>query len=219
MQRQTRKIGFMSKNKKPLNILVLSWRGPGHPLAGGAEQVTMEHLKHWVRSGHHVTLFTSSFPGARHREEISGINIVRRGNEILGVHILAFFWYFWGKHDVYDLVVDEFHGPPFFTPLYVRGKKMAVIHEVAREVWLLNRLAFPINFIIGIIGYLCEPYFFKLYGGIPFLTSSKSTKSDLIKYGIAANEIHIVNNGVIVEDIGQYRKKKEIDICISGYDN
>jgi len=48
-----------------MNILVFSWRGPKHPLAGGAEQVDHEHQKGWIKGGNAVTLFTSSFPEAK----------------------------------------------------------------------------------------------------------------------------------------------------------
>src|SRR5437879_3318402 len=45
-----------------MNILILNWRDSKNPLAGGAEIVTLEHAKAWVRAGHHVTWFTSFVP-------------------------------------------------------------------------------------------------------------------------------------------------------------
>ena len=181
-----------------MNILVFSWRGPKHPLAGGAEQIMHEHMKGWVANGHKVTLFTSSFVGAKKDERIDGIRIIRRSFQYWGVHIMAFFWYLFGKHAKYDLVIDQFHGIPFFTPLYVRTKKMAVIQEVAREVWFANHFPKPINWIIGTIGYLGEPLIFLLYKRVHFMTGSNSAKEDVLRYGIPKKNITVVSHGVIV---------------------
>lgn len=180
-----------------MNILILSWRGPGHPNAGGAEQVTLEHAKGWIRGGHNVSLFTSFYKGAKKEEVIEGVKIYRSGDQFFGVKIKAFMWYMFGTHPKFDLVMDEFHGIPFFTPLYVRVKKFAFIHEVAREVWKLNILPKPINLIPAIIGPLIEPLIFKIfYRRTRFVTVSESTKNDLIDLGIANYNITVINNGV-----------------------
>lgn len=178
-----------------MNIVIFSWRGPGHPNAGGAEIVTHEHAKAWVKSGHNVTLFTSFFPGASKEETTEGIRIIRKGVGLTGVHLEAWKWYR-GLEVKPDLVFDHFHGIPFFTPLYVKEKKVAFIHEVAKEVWFLNHLPFPKNLIYGLVGYLCEPLIFELYKNIPFITVSESTKEDLEKWGV--RKITVIHNGIIL---------------------
>ncbi len=100
------------EDKEKLNILILSWRGPGHPNSGGAETSTHEHAKGWVEAGHKVTLFTSDYSGAKEQEVIDGVNIIRSGSQIFGVHLRAFKWFMWEKHPKYDLIVDQFHGIP-----------------------------------------------------------------------------------------------------------
>lgn len=183
-----------------MKILIFSWRGPGHPKAGGAEQATFEHAKIWSKKGFDVTWFTSSFDKARMEENIEGVNFIRRGDEILGVQIKAIWWYLFGDHKKFDIVVDEFHGIPFFTPLYIRSKKIGWIHEVAKEVWLMNPLKFPLNIIYGVLGFIGEPLIFRLfYTHIPFMTVSESTKEDLTKWGIYGNNIHVVKNGVTLD--------------------
>lgn len=181
-----------------MNILVLGWRGPKHPSAGGAEQVVHEHCKGWVKAGHCVTLFTSKFKGSQKEEIVDGIKIIRRSFQYWGVQISAIYWYFFGKHEKYDLVVDQFHGIPFFTPLYVKAAKLALIQEVAGKVWLNNDLIFPFNLIIGLIGYLGEPILFLLYKKVTFMTGSQSAKNQLVKIGIPFKNIYIINHGVIV---------------------
>lgn len=191
-----------------MNILVLSWRDPKHPLAGGAEQVVNQHMQGWVKAGHKVVHFSSFFKGAKREEEENGILFIRRGRQLLGVQFEAFFWYLFSKHSKFDLVVDEFHGPPFFTPLYVRTKKMAILQEVARDVWLRNDLPFPFNHLIGITGYLLEPFFYLFYKKVPFMVGSSSAKEEVIKVGIPEKNVSVVHHGVIL-DLPKAMPKKE----------
>lgn len=192
-----------------MNILIFSWRGPGHPNAGGAEISTHEHAKGWVRAGHNVTLFTSSYKGAKREEVVDGVHIIRFGSQILGVHLEAFKWYLWSRHPKYDLVIDQFHGIPFFTPLYVSEKKLAFIHEVTKEVWGLNSWPMPFNLIPALLGGLFESLVFKLfYKKIPFMTVSDSTKKDLTKWEIDQKNITVVHNGFNMPKIKSFEKEK-----------
>ncbi len=194
-----------------MNILILSWRGPGHPQAGGAELVSHTYAKAWVKHGHQVTLFTSIYPNAKEEETVDGVKIIRRGNQILAVQLEAFFWYLFDQHQSFNLVVDEFHGLPFFTPLYVRAKKLGFIHEVAKEVWKLNALSKPYNLIPAWLGPIVEPWFFNLYKNIPFLTVSESTEFDLIDWGIPKEHITIIHNGIdVLNNISNFNKKRAL---------
>lgn len=192
-----------------MNILVFSWRDPKHPLAGGAEQVMHEHMKGWIESGHHITLFVAKFPGCRSEEELDGVRIMRRSNRYLGVQLAGFLYYQKKKKSI-DFVVDEFHGLPFFTPLYVRCPKLAVIQETARKVWFLNPLPLPINWFVGGIGFLIEPLVFLLYKATQFMTASESAKNDVIKMGIPSKNITLVPHGVILEKLSVLPPKEKI---------
>src|SRR6185312_6565233 len=126
-----------------MNVLILNWRDPKNPKSGGAELVTQEHAKAWVKAGHSVIWFTSCFKGAKNEEMIDGVKVIRRGNA-LSVYLLAPFFYFFSKNK-FDVVIDEIHGIPFFTPLYVKkARKTAFIHEVAGEIWDYM-YSFPVN--------------------------------------------------------------------------
>jgi glycosyltransferase involved in cell wall biosynthesis len=196
-----------------MRILVFSWRDPKHPTAGGAEQVMHEHLKGWIEAGHKVTLFSSRVKGLPDKETFDGIEIIRKGDQYLGVKIFAFF--FWLKNkDNYDFVVDQFHGVPFFTPLYVNKPKLAVLQEVAGKVWFLNEFPFPFNFLVGLLGFIAEPIVFLFYKKIPFLVGSESAKGDLIKFGIPSKNITIVPHGVILLKSDPFPKKEKIKTII-----
>lgn len=180
-----------------MRILIFSWRGPKHPNAGGAEISTHEHAKGWVKAGHRVTIFTSSYKEAKKEEYLDGIHIIRKSSQVLGVHIAAIKWYFFDRKENFDIVIDQFHGIPFFTPLYVKTRKLAFIHEVTKEVWKFNPWLWPFNHAVSLVGQIFEPLIFKLfYKEIPFITVSESTKKDLIYWSIPKNNTTVIHNGV-----------------------
>lgn len=191
-----------------MRILVLSWRDQKHPLAGGAEQVINEHIKGWIAAGHEVTHFSSNIPGKANEEVTDGIKIIRRGYQYWGVQFAAF-WYYLKNNDKYDFLVDEFHGIPFFTPLYSSKPKVAVVQEVARKIWLKNPLPKPMNWIIGLIGYAGEPILYFPYFNTKFITGSQSAKEDLKKYFIRENNISVINHGVIIEKPNKKTNKEK----------
>ena len=183
-----------------MNILVFSWRDPKHPLSGGAEQSMHEHMKGWVKKGHNVTLFASRVDGLKQEEIIDGVKIIRRSFQYIGVQIVGFFYYLKNKNNI-DFVVDQFHGIPFFTPFYVTKPKLAVLQEVAKEVWFKNPLKFPLNLVIGFLGYITEPIIFLFYRKTHFMVGSNSAKEDLLKWGIKDKNVTIVNHGIIFPKI------------------
>lgn len=169
-----------------MNILMLNWRDPKNPKSGGAEYVTHEHAKAWVKAGHHVHWFTSAFKNSKREERVDGVNFHRRGGSIT-VYLLAPFYYLFSKNK-FDVVVDQIHGLPFFTPLYVRKPKIALIHEVASEIWDYM-FPFPVNKI----GKSIEPFYFKLYKNVKFWTDANSTIDDLEKNGIKRKNCIAIN--------------------------
>jgi glycosyltransferase involved in cell wall biosynthesis len=196
-----------------MNILILNWRGPNHPQAGGAEQATWEHAKGWLKAGNKVTLFTSKFLGGKKEETMGGIRIIRRGDQFFGVKLSAFKWFWFENKEKFDLVIDEFHGLPFFTPLWIfNTKKIGFIHEVAQKVWNLNPWPWPFNKIATFFGKNLEPWIFKLfYRHVSFLTVSNSTKEDLQKWGI--KKVTVITNGVTLPKILP-KVKKEKDFTL-----
>jgi|SRR5579885_829539 len=160
-----------------MRILILNWRDSKNPQSGGAEYVTQKHAKGWIKAGHTVSWFTSSFPGALREETIDGIRIIRAGNQFT-VRLHAFLFYLRSRKK-YDLVIDQIHGFPFYTPLYIKKPKIAFIHEVAGDIW---NYMFP--FPINSIGKFLERTSIQLYKNVLFWTDSPSTIDDLAACGI-----------------------------------
>lgn len=168
-----------------MNILILNWRDIKNPKSGGAEIVTMMHAKEWIKKGHGVTWFTSRFKDAPRLELVEGVEIVRLGNHIM-VHLLAPLYYLLNKKK-FDFVIDEIHGVPFMTPLYVRKPLIAFIHEVAEEIW---DYVYP--FPVSKIGRIYEKIYLKLYKNIHFWTDAGSTVQDLLKHGVEKNKCIVI---------------------------
>lgn len=194
-----------------MNILILNWRDPKNPKSGGAEIVTMEHAKAWAAGGHNVTWFTSKFENSKETEKIDGVNIVRRGN-FLTVYLYAPFFYLSRRSfrgGGFDVVIDEIHGIPFFTPLYVKKPKIAFIHEVADEIWDYM-FPFPINKI----GKIIEPLYFKLYRNVKFWTDANSTIEDLVNKGIKRKNCIAINCPVSNKPLKTLPKKEKVPTFI-----
>lgn len=185
-----------------MRILILNWRDCKNPKSGGAEIVTMEHAKAWVKAGHEVIWFTSSFPKAEQEEVIEGVKIIRRGNS-LTVYLLAPLFYFLSGRK-FDIIIDEIHGLPFFTPLYVREPIVAFIHEVATDIWDYM-YPFPLNFI----GKWLELIYFRLYKRVKFWTDADSTADDLAKHDILRNNCKVIPCPATNKIIGKLPEKEK----------
>ena len=115
-----------------MHILILNWKDKYHPSSGGAEVVTHEFAKELIKSGHTVTLFCTRTSTLSAYEMLDGVRIVRQGS-FWAVYLYAYFFYQKNKHEI-DIVIDQIHGLPFFTPLYAKKPTIAWIHEIASEI-------------------------------------------------------------------------------------
>jgi glycosyltransferase involved in cell wall biosynthesis len=178
-----------SEPRADLRILILNWRCPTNPQAGGAEFVTFEIARRLVELGNSVEWFSATFPGAPSEEALEGVRIVRGGRQWT-VHWSAFRHYRGKTSGRFDVVIDEVNTIPFFTPLWADIPVVMLIHQLAREVWWYEA-RFPLN----TIGFLAEPLYLRCYRHIPVLTVSASTQDDLRRLGFKA-PITIVPEGL-----------------------
>ena len=194
-----------------MHILILNWRCIRHPFTGGAEVSLMEHAKYWAKMGNEVVWFTSNFKGGKKKEAIEGVTFVRYGSHFT-VHFYAFLQYIKGGFSNVDIIVDCFHFIPFFSPIYIRNKKIiSIAHEVAGNLWFEN-LRYPLAYI----GFKLEPLFFKIYKRIPFIVVSESTKKDLLKVDIPSKNIHVIHNGNKAQIVSKTPKEKMPTLLFMG---
>jgi len=173
-----------------MDILLFNWRCLKNPAAGGAEKVTHEICRRWVKWGHHVHLVCANYPGGTRNDNVDGVKITRLGGRY-SLYPLVFLHYLRNLKGKYDVVIDEINTVPFFTPKFVNEPKIAFIHQLASDI-LYEELPWP----KAQIWYFLEPKVLELYKNIPVVTVSKSTKNDLINVGLPDKNIHIITEGV-----------------------
>jgi glycosyltransferase involved in cell wall biosynthesis len=156
-----------------VRILILNWRCPQNPKAGGAEALTFEIARRLVAAGHNVEWFSGTYVGASEQEDLDGVHIVRAGHQWT-VHWHAFRRYRNELQTKFDLVIDEVNTVPFFTPLWARKPNFMLAFQLARDVWW-HEAFFPLS----AIGYGLEPLYLRCYRRVPTLTISQSTAADL----------------------------------------
>lgn len=174
-----------------MKILMFSWKDIQNPAAGGAEVMSWEILRGLVDRGHQVTLFTSRYLLSQASYEIiNGVQIYRAGGRF-GVYLWAVYYYFRFFRNQVDLVIDQANTLPFFTPLFVKEKKIAFFPQLARVLWF-----YETRFPISVIGYLLEPIIVFLYRDQEVVTISPSSKKDLERFGIKKIRIVPVVSGI-----------------------
>lgn len=169
-----------------MRFLMLNWRDPKNPLAGGAERVTQAYLAALARRGHEVFWFANSFPNCLREETIDGIRVVRGGG--MGTSVLkAIQWY--RTQPPFDLVMDQHHGIPWYSPWWCRTRSVSYIHEVLGPIW---SAFYP--WPLSTVGRWQERWTQWFYRKVPFWTACLSTRDCLQAHGVRA--IQIIPYGV-----------------------
>ncbi|MCX6791675.1 MAG: glycosyltransferase family 4 protein [Candidatus Gottesmanbacteria bacterium] len=187
--------------------MILNCRDVSHPKSGGAEHVTMEHAKGWVKAGHSVTWLTSHYDYAQHEGVLDGVNFVRRAGS-LTIYLYAPLYLLSNAHS-FDVIVDETHGFPFFSPLFTRKPVVIFIHEIAGEIWDYM-FSFPKN----VIGKLLERWYFRVYKHCLFWTDAPSTAKEIAQRGIPATQCVAIPCPIISSITPRLRPKETVPVYL-----
>jgi glycosyltransferase involved in cell wall biosynthesis/O-antigen/teichoic acid export membrane protein len=178
---------------RPRHILVLTDRDWTHPQGGGTGTNLYGQIARWVAWGHRVTVVAGDYRGAQREERLGPMLTIHRMGTRLTVFPRAA-WAVWrGRvgHDA-DVVLEVINGITFFTPLWLRKPRVALVHHVHRRMYVeeLGRRG-------AIAAWLLETIPLRLlYRGTPFLTISDAARRDLIAVGVPAEDIHVTYLGV-----------------------
>ena len=169
-----------------MRFLMLNWRDPQNPLAGGAERVTQAYLEALAQRGHEAWWFANDFPGAAPTAILGGVHIVRGGG--MGTSILsAIRWY--RRQAPFDLVIDQHHGIPWYAPWWCRTRCVAYIHEVLGPIW---SAFYP--WPLSALGRWQERWTHWGYRKVPFWTACQATRDCLRAHGV--RDITLIPYGV-----------------------
>ena len=161
-----------------------------HPAAGGAEKHLHRIFSRIVEMGHKVVLLTTSFAGAEEREEVDGIQVVRKGSDLF--FQLSVFWNIrkLDKEFEFDIVVEDLNKLPLFTPWLQKKPVLVQMHHLWRFS-IFHEAFFPIAFGVWFFERII-PFFYRKE---PFVVVSPSTRRELSEIGIAEERISVVYNG------------------------
>lgn len=209
-----------------MNILIFNWRDIKNPSSGGAERLTHEMAKRWVKWRNEVTQISSAFLHCKEEEVVDGVRIIRIG-AWWSVHVLASFYYLRNLRGSTDIIIDEVHWFPFFAILYAPTKTVLLVCEVANKLFFK---LFP--YPLALLGRAFEKAYLFLYRSIPTLAISPSTKKDLVREGFPKHTVTILPMGVSVPKalktypkevrptvlyVGRLNKQKGIDDAIEAF--
>jgi glycosyltransferase involved in cell wall biosynthesis len=206
-----------------MRILILNWRDPTHPWAGGAEVFLFEAARRWINWGHSVTWLCGRHESQPPNGQIEGINIMRQGG-IFSAYPAAAFAYLSKMRGQFDVLLDSANGIPFFTPLFTTAPKVILVHHIHREVFFRE-----LPWHLAHLGNTLERVGMPLaYRRIPFIAVSNSSQQALVDIGIPAEQISVIHNGVdklrfrpgdksktpLIVFVGRLRRYKSVDIAI-----
>lgn len=189
-----------------MNLLAINWNDLKNPFAGGAEVHLEELLRRLVSYGHTVTLLCSGWPDCLPEETVEGVRIVRRGNRynfnlVAPRHLRRL-----ASESRYDLLIEDINKIPFYTPLYLKMKRLIVIpHLFATTVF------HEVNPVLATYVYLGELPLISVYRGNHFNVISESTAAEMIERGIPADDVSIIHCGID-------RRRYAYDPSVTKYD-
>uniref|UniRef100_E6Q6X4 Putative Glycosyltransferase, family 4 n=1 Tax=mine drainage metagenome TaxID=410659 RepID=E6Q6X4_9ZZZZ len=196
-----------SRGEFALRILLLNWRDPWHPRAGGAEILTHRVLTRLAKRGWEIDWFSASYPGVATEDIRDGIKFIRAGTQ-LSVHIIAYQRF--RNIRTYDVVIDQVNTIPFFACKYA-VPSIAWFQQLAREVWLYEGPR-----VFRRAGYMLEPWYLVPYRHSPVITISRSTALSLREIGFRG-EIRIIPMAADEEPVAEVAAKScERDVIVLG---
>jgi glycosyltransferase involved in cell wall biosynthesis len=92
----------------------------------------------------------------------------------------------------YDVIIDCENGIPFFTPLFVNGKKLLVVFHVHQEVFKVSLN----TFVFRLASYIESNVMPRVYKSVKCITISNSAREDMKKLELGTAGITVVSPGI-----------------------
>ena len=161
-----------------------------HPAAGGAEKHLHRIFSKIVEMGHTVVLFTTSFPGAKEREVVDGIQVIRKGGDLMFQLTVALNLKKLDREFNFDVVVEDLNKLPVFAHWFVRKQLLVQMHHLWRKS-IFAEAVFPVAFGVWFFERII-PFFYRTQN---FVVVSPSTKKELAEIGVDESRISVIYNG------------------------
>jgi glycosyltransferase involved in cell wall biosynthesis len=171
-----------------MRVLFVAWRDLAHPKAGGSEVVVDFLARGLQERGHEVTLLCGGPIAPR------AYPVVDNGSTY-GQYVMAPIRYLRGFRNA-DIVVDVVNGMPFFSPLWRRAPRLALVTHVHTDQWA-NYFPRPIAAIARTVE---QRGLQVAYRNTRFVTISPSTADDLEKLGVDRARTQVMWLGAQLEE-------------------
>lgn len=152
--------------------------------------------------GHQVVLLTTAFAGAQEREIVDGIQVVRKGGDLLFQLTVARNLKALDREFHFDVVVEDLNKLPVFTPQLTKKPVLVQMHHLWRKS-IFAEACFPVAFGVWLFETII-PWFYKRKN---FVVVSPSTKQELSALGIPEKQIEVIYNGS--DDLPQAASRAE----------
>ncbi len=178
-----------------MKVLVLNWRDPRNPEAGGAEVHLHEIMRRAASAGHEIVQVSQACEGLPGEETIDGVRILRRGGRFtfnLGLRG-------WCRRHLdpasFDLVVEDLCKLPFFSPSWSPAPVLVLVPHLFGTT-AYREVAFPLALYVNALERLIP----RVYRGCRFVAISESTKRDLERRGIPGGDISVSPCGIDLDE-------------------
>jgi glycosyltransferase involved in cell wall biosynthesis len=176
---------------RPLRILVVNWLDRENPRSGGAETHLHQVFGRLARWGHAVTALVSGFPGAEPRAALDGMDVHRTGGRHTFSLVAPRYFRRVLSGEDYDVVVEDLNKVPLFTPRWTAGPIVLLVHH------LFGRTAFQAaSPPVALATVLLERLIPRVYGSVPIVAVSESTREDMALRGVDPGHISVIPNGI-----------------------
>jgi len=180
-----------------MRLLVVNWRCPKNPLAGGAEVYFQETFSRLVSRGHHVTLLSERFAGSQPEDVVEGIRVIRAGGKLTFNFTAGRLVGRLAEALNADVVIDDLNKIPFYSPWHTKRPVLAILMHLFRGSIFRETLPPMAAYV-----WMAETMIPLAYKRCRFAVLSESSKQDTMKVGIDPTRITVIPPGT---DFGRFR--------------
>ncbi len=192
-----------------LKILVLNWRDPLHPEAGGAE-VHLDKVLSYLATKYKVVLVSTRVTSKDEMFTHNGYEVIREGHPLLFNFTFYFQWKNKYSKQGFDIVIDDISKIGLQTPLYIKDIPIVSIFHHVHGHTLFQLIPFPMSLYV----YIMERVALKSYVNTVMVVVSESSKKELLKIAPFKN-LTVLHNGIGDEYLKIKRiSKTPFQICV-----
>jgi glycosyltransferase involved in cell wall biosynthesis len=175
-----------------VRILVVEFRDPAHPQAGGAEAVLVEVFSRIVAAGHSVDYLCCRPPGFPAEETVRGIRYLRRAPQAVFNYAVPLVYTRELRRNRYDVIAEGIDKIPFFLPLVERRVPVACIVPHLFGEAIFREASWPVASYV----WLMERPIPAVYRRSLFSVLSETTRDDVAGRGVDRSRIRVIHPGL-----------------------